>query len=173
MRVYTSEPHWCPRHARRDLLINANGYVDVVLPRWFYCCMANENNWGIDFLVEGLDDGVHTIQISVSESYVLDWVLTAHSWDPEVIGRLRSASMQDLRLRIGRVPAGHTNELVLNDEEVDQLLVLVPVLFMVGTEEVGSSVKKKLYECLIGEKRDASDARSNETTPQDGSFAEG
>lgn len=70
---------------------------------------------------------------------------------------------------------GHTNDLPLTDDDVELLLVIVPILMMVGTQEAGSTLKRKLYELLVGVRPEVSDATgpdTNKAASADSSSAE-
>lgn len=101
-----------------------------------------------DFLGK-FEDGGHKVEVSRNEAIMLDWILTAHAWDEHVIGELKD-NWRELREKVGRVIVGHATTLSLNDEELDILLVTTPILFSIGTQEVGSELKTKLWECVVG-----------------------
>jgi hypothetical protein len=90
------------------------------------------------------------VPVTFAEAHLLDWVLTAHQWDQALVDKLDTERMWLLREEVGRRLVGHTDVVNLEHEDVRLLLVITPVLFAVGTEEVGSSLKRKLYECIVG-----------------------
>ncbi|MEX2430534.1 MAG: hypothetical protein WD645_01280 [Dehalococcoidia bacterium] len=92
----------------------------------------------------------YVVPVSFAEAHLLDWVLTAHQWDQELISRLDTDRIWAIREEVARRLVGHTDVVSLEHDDVRLLLIITPVLFAVGTEEVGSSLKRKLYECLVG-----------------------
>lgn len=103
-----------------------------------------------DILKEAVERGDHVIKVVPEEAALIDWVLTAHTWDADLIDRLDTPKYWALREQVGRVLVGHTDQMVLEDDDVHHLLILVPILFAVGHVEAGSALKTKLYECLVG-----------------------
>lgn len=94
----------------------------------------------------------YTVKANAQEAMLLDWVLTLHTYDPEYLDYLMKPDVQQLRYQAGRIIVDGQGELELLEEEVKWLLAIVPITFRFGKEDVGFSLKKRLYEAYLGKK---------------------
>jgi hypothetical protein len=105
---------------------------------------------GIGDFINQIDFANAEVELTREEAICVDYVLTSPSWDADTLGRLDTDRMWAIRRQLGRVLIGHNEPLVLSEDDVRMLLLIVPGLFAVGTQEVGSSVRRKLFEKIVG-----------------------
>ena len=91
------------------------------------------------------------IAVTRNEAVLLDYLLTAHSWDEALLERLQSHFVRGIRREAARVLTGHTDSVVLEENTISYLVALVPPIFPMGAEDVGLNLKRKLYLALYGE----------------------
>jgi hypothetical protein len=108
------------------------------------------------------------VSTDAQEAMLVDWVLTLHSYSPEYLDYLMKPDIQQTRYQAGQIIVDGRGELELLEEEIKWLLAILPITFRFGKEDVGYSLKKKLYEAYLGKKPDypteeVSHAGSNQT----------
>lgn len=90
------------------------------------------------------------IPLSKDEAVLLDWVLTLHTFDLDLLGRLVSRYWQ-IRYEVAKVLIGESQSIdVETGDEFDEVLTMVPILFSIGGENIGGPLKEKLYRAKIG-----------------------
>ena len=105
---------------------------------------------GIGDFINEMDFADGAIEFTYEEAVCVDYVLTSPSWDPDTLGRLDTERMWAIRRQVGRILIGHQEPVILAEDDIRMLLLIVPGLFAVGTKEVGSSVRRKLFEKMVG-----------------------
>lgn len=118
-------------------------------------------------LAELTGDNRHHIKATVEEAALLDYVLVVHSFDESTFSFMTASGPRSWRHQAGEIIATkQPGALRLQDEEIEQLLALVPTTFRFGTEDVGLSLKTKLYQALLGledgPKKEAINANPNQ-----------
>ncbi len=93
-----------------------------------------------------------TIKATAQEAMLIDWILTLHTYDAEYLDYLMKPDIQQLRYQAGKIIIDGEGEFELVEDEIKWLLAIVPITFRFGKEDVGFSLKKKLYESLLGKK---------------------
>lgn len=92
----------------------------------------------------------HILHLTDDEARLVDWLITVHSWDYDLFSRLNSPDMIDLRKEIAQVILAKKNYIDLGKEDFIWLLTCTPITFRWGyTEDIGKSLKTKLYGLLI------------------------
>jgi len=86
------------------------------------------------------------------EAMLVDWVLTLHSYNGEFLDYLMKPDVQQMRYQAGRIILDDQGEFSLLESEIKWLLAILPITFRFGKEDVGFSLKKKLYEAYLGKK---------------------
>ncbi len=94
----------------------------------------------------------YRIQANAQEAMLVDWVLTMHSYSPEYLDYLMKPDIQQMRLQAGRIIVDDIGEFELLEGELKWLLAILPITFRFGKEDVGFSLKRKLYEAYLGKK---------------------
>jgi len=94
----------------------------------------------------------YRIQSNAQEAMLVDWVLTMHSYSPDYLEFLMKPDIQQMRLQAGRIIIDDSGEFELLEGEVKWLLAILPITFRFGKEDVGFSLKRKLYEAYLGKK---------------------
>ncbi len=110
----------------------------------------------------------HTVKANAQEAMLVDWVLTLHNYDSEYLEFLMKPDIQQLRYQAGKIIIDGEGHFELLEEELKWLLAVVPITFRFSKEDVGFSLKKKLYESLLGKKlegllKEVGDANHDET----------
>ncbi|MBI2829631.1 MAG: hypothetical protein HYX81_00565 [Chloroflexi bacterium] len=104
---------------------------------------------------------VYKIPLAQKESILLDYVLTLQHWDPHYLEELMTKYLA-IRESNARVLTGVTSYLEVDDSPVfDEVIAMVPPLFVIGGEEVGFSLKTKLYRARYSLEKEVEDARKN------------
>ncbi|MBI2869871.1 MAG: hypothetical protein HYX96_08615 [Chloroflexi bacterium] len=93
----------------------------------------------------------YKIKATDQEAMLVDWVLTMHSYSEEYLDYLMKPDIQELRFQAGRIIIRGEGELELTEEEIRWLLAILPITFRFGKEDVGYSLKKKLYGAYLGD----------------------
>ncbi|MBI2917678.1 MAG: hypothetical protein HYY01_06755 [Chloroflexi bacterium] len=88
------------------------------------------------------------LPLTAAEAALIDWVYVVHSWDEDWHGRCQARLSLRLKLSLCFENGGI---LTLDQDELEDLLVMVPTWFQLGREDAGYSLKKKLYVLLRGE----------------------
>jgi len=91
------------------------------------------------------------IKVNIEESMLLDYILTMHNFSEEYMKFLMHEDFQNLREQAGKAILNSGGEISLKEDLVKQLLVLVPITFIFLKEDVGFSLKIKLYQIILGE----------------------
>jgi hypothetical protein len=94
----------------------------------------------------------YRIEANAQEAMLVDWVLTLHSYSPDFLEYLMKPDIQQMRYQAGRIVIDNTGEFELLEEEMKWLLAILPITFRFGKEDVGFSLKRKLYEAYLGKK---------------------
>ena len=112
------------------------------------------------------EDETFTVQLTLKESVLIDHVLTLHQWDREFLGQLMT-EFRLIREANARVLCGGTDKIVFACERTtDEVIAMIPPIFVIGGEEVGFSLKTKMYNGRynLKEKEDANrDTNKNDT----------
>lgn len=96
--------------------------------------------------------GGFRIRVNAQEAMLVDWVLTLHSYSADYLEYLMKPDVQQMRLQAGRIIVDDMGEFELLEDELKWLLAILPITFRFGKEDVGYSLKKKLYEAYLGKK---------------------
>ena len=94
----------------------------------------------------------YRVETDAQEAMLVDWVLTLHSYSADYLDYLMKPDIQQMRYQAGQIIIDGTGELELLEAEMKWLLAIVPITFRFGKEDVGFSLKKKLYEAYLGRK---------------------
>jgi hypothetical protein len=94
----------------------------------------------------------YRVETDAQEAMLVDWVLTLHSYSPDALDYLMKPDIQQMRCQAGRIIIDGSGELELLEEEMKWLLAIIPVTFRFGKEDVGFSLKRKLYEAYLGKR---------------------
>jgi hypothetical protein len=92
----------------------------------------------------------YRVQTEAQEAMLVDWVLTLHSYSPDCLEYLMKPDVQQMRVQAGRIIVDGSGELELLEEEMKWLLAILPITFRFGKEDVGFSLKRKLFEAYLG-----------------------
>ena len=108
--------------------------------------------------------------ITRKESRLIDWIITLHSWDNDLFERLRSPDKMNLRERIGEAfiseELNSIFDVEITKDELQDLLVLIPNSYQIGSEDVGMSLKVKLYKLLLGISEEGGELNANKNSDQ-------
>ena len=96
----------------------------------------------------------YRINASAQEAMLVDWVLTLHNYSPDYLEYLMKPDIQQMRYQSGRIIVDEGGELELLETEMKWLLAILPITFRFGKEDVGYSLKRKLYEAYLGKKQE-------------------
>jgi hypothetical protein len=94
----------------------------------------------------------YRIEATSQEAMLVDWVLTLHSYSPDYFEYLMKPDVQQIRYQAGRIIIDDRGEFELLEGELKWLLAVLPITFRFGKEDVGFSLKKKMYEAFLGKK---------------------
>lgn len=94
----------------------------------------------------------YRVEIDAQEGMLIDWVLTMHSYSPEYLDYLMKPDIQQMRCQAGQIIIDGNGQLELLEEEMKWLLAILPITFRFGKEDVGYSLKRKLYEAYLGKR---------------------
>jgi len=97
------------------------------------------------------------VPVTAQEAMLVDWVLTMHSYSADFLEYLMKPNVQETRYQAGRIIIDNTGTFELLEEEIKWLLAILPITFRFGKEDVGFSLKKKLYEAYLGKKPELSE----------------
>jgi len=95
----------------------------------------------------------YRVEVDAQEAMLVDWVLTLHSYSADYLDYLMKPDIQQMRYQAGRIIIDGIGEFELLDAEMKWLLAVIPITFRFGKEDVGYSLKKKLYEAYLGRKQ--------------------
>jgi hypothetical protein len=100
--------------------------------------------------VEVLAVNGYIVKANAQEAMLVDWVLTLHTYNSDYLDYLMKPDIQQMRYQAGRIVIDNTGEFELLEEEMKWLLAILPITFRFGKEDVGFTLKKKLYEAYLG-----------------------
>jgi hypothetical protein len=92
------------------------------------------------------------VEANAQEAMLVDWVLTMHTYSPDYLEYLMKPDVQQMRYQAGQIIINNTGQFELLEEEIRWLLAILPITFRFGKEDVGYSLKKKLYEAYLWKK---------------------
>ncbi len=94
----------------------------------------------------------YIVKTNAQEAMLIDWVLTLHNYSADYLDYLMKPDVQQMRYQAGRIIIDGDGQLELLEEEIKWLLASLPITFRFGKEDVGFSLKKKLYEAYLNNK---------------------
>jgi hypothetical protein len=94
----------------------------------------------------------YRVEADAQEAMLVDWVLTLHNYSPDYLEYLMKPDIQQMRCQAGRIILDGRGEFELLEEEMKWLLAILPITFRFGKEDVGYSLKKKLFEAYLGKR---------------------
>ena len=94
----------------------------------------------------------YRVKANAQEAMLVDWILTMHTYSPDYFEYLMKPDVQQMSYQAGRIIIDGEGQLELLDEEIKWLLACLPITFRFGKEDVGYSLKRKLYEAYLGSK---------------------
>jgi len=130
------------KHRRDKLAINAAKVVTSYRSR--KTCLTARN-----YEVEEVQMSGYRVDIDGQEAMLIDWVLTMHSYSQEYLDYLMRPDVQQIRYQAGQIIVNGKGQLELLEEEMKWLLAILPITFRFGKEDVGYSLKKKLYFAFL------------------------
>lgn len=92
----------------------------------------------------------YRVKADAQEAMLVDWVLTLHSYSSDYLEYLMKPDIQQMRCQAGRIIIDGKGEFELLEEEMKWLLAILPITFRFGKEDVGYSLKRKLFEAYLG-----------------------
>jgi hypothetical protein len=95
-------------------------------------------------------NGGYRVESDAQEAMLVDWVLTLHNYSADYLDYLMKPDIQQMRCQAGRIILDGRGEFELLEEEMKWLLAILPITFRFGKEDVGYSLKRKLYEAYLG-----------------------
>jgi hypothetical protein len=98
----------------------------------------------------------YRIEANAQEAMLVDWILTMHTYSSDYLDYLMKPDIQQMRYQAGRIIIDNMGEFELLEAEIKWLLAILPITFRFGKEDVGYSLKKKLYEAYLGKKPELS-----------------
>ena len=109
----------------------------------------------------------YKLHLTLDEVYLIDWLLTLHSYDGELYERLNSPELIALKLELGKVLVGEREYIEIEETEFKWIFTSCPITFRWGYgEDVGLSLKTKLYRLFLygvdKEVKDSSDSMPDE-----------
>jgi hypothetical protein len=96
----------------------------------------------------------YRIEVEPQEAMLVDWVLTLHNYSADYLEYLMKPDVQQMRFQAGQIIVDGSGQFELLEAEMKWLLAILPITFRFGKEDVGFSLKKKLYEAYLGRKPD-------------------
>lgn len=107
---------------------------------------------------------MYKIKTTPNELLLLDWVLTMHSWDQSLLDKL-TRDYSKLRESIGLVLTEVFDTVQIESHQIDELMAMIPIMFRIGGEDVGLSLKKKLWRARLN-LADPEETHANQDYPQ-------
>lgn len=89
------------------------------------------------------------ITLEGEEGMLIDWLLTMHSYSQEYLDWAMTEDFKQLRYQAGNIILDGKGLLEVEEGVLDILLAITPITFRFGTEDVGYSLKKKLYDARL------------------------
>ena len=110
----------------------------------------------------------YKLHLTLDEVYLVDWLITLHSYDGELYERLNSPELTALKLELGKILLGEREYIEIEETEFKWIFTSCPITFRWGYgEDVGMSLKTKLYRLFLygvdSEIKEPSDSTPNET----------
>jgi hypothetical protein len=94
----------------------------------------------------------YRVEADAQEAMLVDWVLTLHNYSADYLDYLMKPDIQQMRYQAGQIIIDGTGRFELLEEEMKWLLAVIPITFRFGKEDVGYSLKRKLYEAYLGKR---------------------
>jgi|TARA_R110000824_G_scaffold52052_13_gene144757 hypothetical protein len=92
----------------------------------------------------------YKLHLTMDEAYLIDWLITLHSYDGELYERLNSPELTALKAELGRVLLQEKDYIEIEETEFKWVFTSCPITFRWGYgEDVGMSLKTKLYRLFI------------------------
>ena len=92
----------------------------------------------------------YKLHLEMDEAYLIDWIITLHSYDPELFERLNSPELTQLKAELGRVILEEKDFIEIEETEFKWIFTNCPITFRWGYgEDVGMSLKLKLYRLFL------------------------
>jgi hypothetical protein len=92
----------------------------------------------------------YKLHITMDEAYLIDWLITLHSYDGELYERLNSPELTALKSELGRVLLKEKDHIEIEETEFKWIFTTCPITFRWGYgEDIGMSLKTKLYRLFI------------------------
>ena len=92
----------------------------------------------------------YKLHLTMDEAYLIDWLITLHSYDGELYERLNSPELTALKAELGRVLLQEKDYIEIEETEFKWIFTTCPITFRWGYgEDVGMSLKTKLYRLFI------------------------
>ncbi len=94
----------------------------------------------------------YRVEVDAQEAMLVDWVLTLHNYSADYLEYLMKPDIQQMRYQAGQIIVDGSGQFELLEAEMKWLLAIIPITFRFGKEDVGFSLKKKLFEAYLGRK---------------------
>ena len=92
----------------------------------------------------------YKLHLTLDEAYLVDWLITLHSYDGELYERLNSPELIALKSELGKVLVGERDYIEIEETEFKWIFTSCPITFRWGYgEDVGMSLKTKLYRLFL------------------------
>ena len=92
----------------------------------------------------------YKLHLTLDEAYLIDWLITLHSYDGELYERLNSPELIALKSELGKVLVGERDYIEIEETEFKWIFTSCPITFRWGYgEDVGMSLKTKLYRLFL------------------------
>ena len=92
----------------------------------------------------------YKLHLTLDEAYLIDWLITLHSYDGELYERLNSPELIALKSELGKVLVGERDYIEIEETEFKWIFTSCPITFRWGyREDVGMSLKTKLYRLFL------------------------
>jgi len=107
----------------------------------------------------------YKLHLTLDEAYLIDWLITLHSYDGELYERLNSPELIALKSELGKVLLGKEDHIEIEETEFKWIFTSCPITFRWGYgEDIGMSLKIKLYRLFLYGV-DTEESNSSESTP--------
>ena len=109
----------------------------------------------------------YKLHLTLDEAYLIDWLVTLHSYDGELYEKLNSPELTALKLELGKVLLNERDYIEIEEIEFKWVFTSCPITFRWGYgEDIGMSLKTKLYRLfLYGVDTDVNE--SSDSTPEE------
>jgi len=110
----------------------------------------------------------YKLHLTLDEAYLIDWLITLHSYDGELYERLNSPELIALKSELGKILLGERDYIEIEETEFKWIFTSCPITFRWGYgEDVGMTLKTKLYRLFLygvdTEVKESLDSTSEET----------